>query len=230
MRRRLDIPGPLRPRGTIVIEDSRNQPWSHRRWMSEALAGALVGLVCMGVAFVVFRIWPWELDLLWGAGGDMTPVAGVLKGSLEGSDITLNPRLGFPGFLDAAQFPLLTDLFHWAHLIPMAWLLGDAVTAVNAYVFVGFFRSNQRLPASPTTGRVLVGCRRSLGGADPAPVALRARSHPYPSRQLHAGRRGRGPRDRCLARLLRRAKTSPHGRGHSRSPSWLPWEASTTHS
>ena len=70
----------------------------------------------------------------------MTPVAGVLKGTLEGSDITLNPRLGFPGFLDAAQFPLLTDLFHWAHLIPMAWLLGDAITAVNAYVFVGFFQ------------------------------------------------------------------------------------------
>ena len=119
--------------------NSEDQTWSTRTWLLETLAGALVGLVCVGVALLVLRMNPYDMDLLRGAGGDITPVMGILKGTLEGYDITINPNLGFPGFMDSAQFPLLTDAYHWAHLIPMARVFSDAITAVNLYVFVGFF-------------------------------------------------------------------------------------------
>jgi hypothetical protein len=107
--------------------------------MWETLVGAFVGLLCVGVAVLVYRMRPSELGLLWLGGGDLTPVVGVLKGVLDGYDITYNASLGFPGFLDAAQWPLFTDAYHWLHLVPMAWVFSDAVSAVNAYAFVGFF-------------------------------------------------------------------------------------------
>ena len=54
--------------------NSEDQTWSTRTWLLETFAGALVGLVCVRAALLVLRMNPYDMDLLRGAGGDITPV------------------------------------------------------------------------------------------------------------------------------------------------------------
>lgn len=133
--------GPVRePGSNAYVSPSERAPWATRDWMHESVIGALVGLLCVAVAVVVYRLNPADLDVLLGAGGDLTPLTGFLKGTLEGGDLTRNPNLGYPGFQDIMQVPILTDTYHWAHLVPLARVFGDAVTAINSYIIVGFFQ------------------------------------------------------------------------------------------
>jgi hypothetical protein len=102
----------------------------------DLLVATATGVFSMAAAAVVFGIRPGDVGRFWGAGGDMTPVIGVVKGAVEGHDLTINRDLGYPGFMDSAQFPLLTDGLHWLQVLLLGRVTGDAVLAVNTYALL----------------------------------------------------------------------------------------------